>query len=221
VETWQIVGVLYGVGLALTVLFVALTAALLRLVGGRATTIDVGTPAVLSLRRAEPRIRIGPLPLGSVHILGAAEPAEVPLADGDWRRLGLARRLLVILGPWLAITGVAVALLGPARAARSFASAIDQIVFTLDPTPLVRELFALVAAAPLPVTAGIVFAKLAVLNLLPLGSLAGGQVVGALASAGRREPPKAVQIYLLVSTIFVMLYLGGRFAYAFVRALVG
>lgn len=221
--TWQVLLVVYVAAFAMSGVFVAVTAWLLGLVGGRATRVDLGTPPWLPLRRAAPAVRLGPLPLGVVHILGAGEPAEVHVepAERDWRRLGLARQLLVTLGPWLVLAMVAVALLGPPHAARSFASAVGQLLFTLDPTPLVRRFFALAAAAPLQVTLGVLFAKLVVLNLLPFGSLAGGQAVGLLLGAGRRAAPRSVQIWIILSTVFVMLYLGGRFIYAIVRVLLG
>jgi hypothetical protein len=219
VSAWQTLLVIYLVLFAVSALFVALTVALLRLVGGRASKIELGSPPVLPLRRAEPSLRLGPLPLGAVDIAGAGEPADAPFVERDWRGLGRAPRLLVIFGPWLALAALAVALLGPAHAARSFGSALDQLLFTLDPTPLVRRFFALAAAAPLGVTAGILLAKLVVLNLLPFGSLAGDR--GIILILGRRDLSRAAQTWIVLSMSFVMLYIGGRFAYAIVRAIVG
>jgi hypothetical protein len=221
VDSWQIVLVLYLASFAVGIVFAGATAGLLRLVGGRTTAIDLSSPALIPVRRAAPRIRLGPVPVGIVHIFGAGEPAEVEIGERDWRGLGLARQLIVIVGPWLALGAAAIALLGPAHAARSFGSAIDQLVFTLDPTPIVRRFFAVAAAATLPVTVGILLAKLVVLNLLPLGTLAGGKVVGVIAGAGRREPPKVVQIWLVLTAVFVLLYFGARFAYALIRAIAG
>lgn len=219
--TWQTVLVLYLAILAAGIVFAGATAGLLQLVGGRTTAIDLGSPSLVPIRSASPRIRLGPVPVGIVHMLGAGEPAEVEIGERDWRGLGLARQLIVIVGPWLALGAAAIVLLGPTHAARSFRSAMDQLVFTPDPTPLVRRFFAVAAAAPPPVTVGIVLAKLVVLNLLPFGTLAGGKVVSVIVGAGRREPPKAVQIWLLLTAVFVLLYFGGRFAYAFLRAIVG
>jgi hypothetical protein len=221
VDSWQVVLVLYLTVFGAGIVFAGVTAGLLRLVGGRTTAVDLGSPAMIPVRRAAPRIRMGPVPVGGVHMLGAGEPAEVEIGEHDWRGLGLARQLIVIVGPWLALGAAVIALLGPTHAARSFGSAIDQLVFTLDPTPLVRRFFALAAAAPLRVTVGVVLAKLVVLNLLPLGTLGGGKVVGAIAGAGRREPPKAVQLWLALTAVFVLLYFGARFAYAFIRAIAG
>jgi len=219
-ETWQIALLIYLALFAMTLLFVALTAALLRLVGGRATAIQLGTPPLVTLRRAAPRIRLGPIPLGSVEMLGASQPAEVSPGEHDWRRLGSSRQLLVTLGPWLAIAAITVALLGPSHTGRSFASALNQLLLTLDPTPLVRRFLALAASAPPSVVVGILLAKLVVLNLLPFGSFAGGQIVTVLASAGKRETPKAVQLWLIASMAFSLFYVSGRFAYAFIRVLV-
>ena len=42
-----------------------------------------------------------------------------------------------------------------------------------------------------------------------------------IASAGRREPPKAVQMWIMWTTIVALLYFGGRFGYALVRVLAG
>jgi hypothetical protein len=221
VGTWQTLLLVYLTVLGVSIVFVATTAALLTAVGGRAQRIDLGTPPVIPLRRVEPAVRLGPVPLGVVEIAGAGEPADAPLVERDWRALGIGRRLLVIVGPWLVMAGLALALLGPSGAARSFGSAIGQLIFTLDPTPLVRRFFALAAAAPPRVTAGVLLAKIVVLNLLPFGSLAGGQIVRLLWSAGRGELSRGGQIWLVLTTAFVMLYLGGRFAYAIVRAVVG
>jgi hypothetical protein len=84
----------------------------------------------------------------------------------------------------------------------------------------VRRFLALAASAPPSVVVGILLAKLVVLNLLPFGSFAGGQIVTVLASAGKRETPKAVQLWLIASMAFSLFYVSGRFAYAFIRVLV-
>jgi hypothetical protein len=154
--------IVYAVLVAATIVFVATSWALAHLVGARVTAIGLGAPGV-ALRRREPAIRVGPIPGGSVELHGRADEQD----DGDprsWKRLGLSRRLLILLGPWVATLAIAALCVGPARTLRSFVRGLGQLLLTLDLTPLVRQLLDAVAIAPIATTVGIVLAKLSAAN---------------------------------------------------------
>lgn len=204
--------VLLGVGVLHVLVFTGATWALLVAVGGRATEAAFGTPGVIKGRIAGTAVSLGPIPTGSVTILGrlAEEPAIDPR---DWRRLALGKRIVVLLVPWLIVFGIAIACLGPDRAVTSLIRGFYQVVLVLDLTPLVRRLVALVETSPIHVIVGLVFAKSTALNLLPLPGLAGGGLVMEL--AGVRRPT-----WFVLGTV-VMLFVSVRLIYALIRVVIG
>ena len=204
--------VLYAAAVCQMALFAACCWVLATVAGAHVTEVQLGTPPLLRVRRPNVVLRFGPVPLtASCDLLGRVEPVDDPRS---WWRLPLARRLLVIVGPWLAAGAVAVACLGPARAARSFVHAAPQLLWTLDLTALVRRFVALVGTAPFAITLGVVLAKATFVNLMPIATCAGGQTIGEL----RGRAPGAAS--LVVGMLF-MLWVAGRLAYAVVRVLVG
>lgn len=200
---------IYAAALGQATLFVASTWTLATAVGAHVTEVQLGFPRLLRLRRPNVVLRAGPVPLSaSCDLLGRVEDVDDPRS---WWRLELPRRLLVMLGPWLATFAVAVACLGPARAGRSFGHAAEQLLWTVDLTPLVRRFVALVGQAPFAITLGVVCAKTTFMNLLPLPSLAGGQALSEL--RGRPAHPA----WAIGSMLAVLVWFGGRIAYAVVR----
>lgn len=191
--------------------FTGLTWALLVAVGGAATEVAFGSPPLIRFRRGEVQVSIGPFPNASVAIAGRA--SDEPVGPRDWRRLALSRRLLVLLAPWLVVAAIAIACLGPAHAARSFAHGLGQALFVLDLTPLIRRFLAIVAAAPLPLTIGLTFAKLLAINSLPFAGLAGGGVLQELFGAKR---PAWIALSMVA-----MLWVTLRMLYAVVRVFFG
>lgn len=214
---------LYAALLAQMALFVCTTWALSVAVGGRVTEVRLGFPRVLRLKAGGGEVRLGLLPLGaSVSLLGRA-PADPADGPGNWRGLSLVRRLIVLLGPWVATVAVAVLCLGPTRALGSMARALPQLLFVLDLTPLIRGFLGVLRGDPWPVTLGVVLAKLAAFNLLPLPTLAGGAALHEIwsmrRSPGGQEAPEAGGPWLAVSMLFLFFYMGGRLAWGWWHAL--
>jgi membrane-associated protease RseP (regulator of RpoE activity) len=212
---------LYLAGLVRVGVFVASTCALLAALGGRARGISVGLGRVIRFQAAGVKVQLGLLPFnGFVEIAGLAV-GDVDRDPGSWSRLGLGRRLAVLAGPWLVTFALAVLCLGPARALTSSARAVPQMVLVLDTTPLVRAFLGVLAAEPFPIALGVVCAKTAAFNLLPLGTLAGGrlihEIVQALRSSGQAAEDKPSVLGFAASMIF-LLYTAGHLAWGFLRA---
>jgi membrane-associated protease RseP (regulator of RpoE activity) len=204
--------VLIGVVLLQVVIFTGTTWSLLAAVGGHATEAAFGMPAVIKRRIRDTTVTFGPIPNGSVTILGRM--ADEPVTDPrDWRRLGLGKRLAVVMVPWLITFALAIVCLGASRMATSFVHGLYQGLFVLDLTPLVRRLFAITAASPIYVTLGIVFAKVAAVNLLPFPGFTGGGLIMELARIKR--------VSWIVTGTLVMLFISARVVYALIRVLIG
>jgi hypothetical protein len=205
------------------VLFVATTLALARVVGARASAAQIGAGRVARLKISGVQVDLGLLPgLSSVTMVGRA-PDDTDDNPGSWRRLGLARRLIVLLGPWAVTLLIAVICLSPSRAFTSFARAVPQILFVLDTTPLVRGFLRVMASEPIFIVLGVVCAKLTAMNLLPLPSLAGGAALREL--FGARKPPVKDEkdatpgVLPVVGGLVLFLYIAGRFAWGLIQAL--
>ena len=204
--------VLIGAAALHVALFTGTTWWLVTALGGHATEAAFGTPALIKRRVGATTVSLGPIPTGSVTILGRMgdQPANDPR---DWRHLGLGTRLAILFVPWLLVIAIAIGCLGPHHAATSFAHGVAQLLLVLDLTPLVRRFFALAAVNPVQVTIGLLFAKSVALNLLPVPGLAGG---GLILELMRRPRPG----WMLAGTL-VMLYVSVRLMYALVRVLIG
>jgi membrane-associated protease RseP (regulator of RpoE activity) len=212
---------LYLAALIQTVIFVSSTYALLVTLGGRARGVSLGFVRVVRFNAVGVKVQLGLLPFGgSVEIAGLA-PGDADDDPGSWRHLGLRRRLTVIAGPWLLTLALAVLCLGPARALRSAAHGVPQTLLVLDTTPLVRGFLGVLAAAPFSTALGVVCAKALALNLLPLGTLAGGRLVQEIIQAsgfrGKATEDKPSVLWHMASIIF-LLYVAGRMAWGFFRA---
>jgi len=201
--------IVYGAILAQMIVFVACSWGLAAALGARVIDVMMGAPGLVRFRAGGVAVRIGLVPGASLGFAGRGNDC------GDdprgWRRLPLARRLAIVVGPWLVSCAIAVALLG-GRALTSIAHGFVQVLYPLDPTPLVRRFVELAAHAPMTVVLGLVLAKLTAMNLLPLPSLAGGGVIDEL-----RGGAPARGGWTMAGTLFVMLYIAGRFLYALVR----
>jgi hypothetical protein len=201
--------VLIGAAVLHVALFTGTTWWLLGALGGHATEAAFGTPALIKRRVGTTIVSIGPIPTGSVTILGRTAD-ELVSDPRDWRQLGLGKRLAILFAPWVLV--VAIGCLGPRHAATSFAHGVTQLLLVLDLTPLVRRFVALAAVNPVWVTVGLLFAKSAALNLLPVPGLAGGGLV--LELMPRRRPG-----WMLAGSL-VMLYVSVRVIYALIRLLI-
>ncbi len=213
----------YLAALAQTSLFVLSTWAITAAVGGRAKAVHLGFPRVVRFKLAGSDIELGLVPtVASVTLLGRG-PGDTYDGPGSFRRLGLARRLAILLGPWLLTLLIAVLCLAPARAFASFANAFPQLLFVLDPTPLVRGFLRILRTEPWVITLGVLCAKSTAMNLLPLWTLAGGGALQEVAATFRPpakpgdEAPRA--LWPVLSMLFAIFFIGGRFVYGLIRAL--
>jgi hypothetical protein len=208
-----------------TSLFVLSTWAITAALGGRATEAQLGALRVFRFKLAGSEIKLGLLPVvASVTLLGRA-PADTYDGPDSFRRLGLERRLAILLGPWVLTLLIAVLCLAPARAFASFANAFPQLFFALDLTPLIRGFLRVVNAEPWFITVGVLCAKLTAINLLPLSTLAGGAALQEIAVT-LRPPPKPGDeapraLWPILSLLFLMFFIGGRFVYGVLRAILG
>lgn len=214
---------LYLALLAHALVFVLSTWTITTTLGGRAKGVHLGAPRVFRFKLAGSDIELGLLPIvASVTLLGRG-PADTYEGPGSFRRLGLPKRLTILLGPWVLTLLVAVLCLGPARAFRSFANAFSQILFVLDTTPLVRGFLRVLRAEPWSSVVGVLCAKLTAMNLLPLSALAGGaalhEIAVTLKPPAKPEDEATGARWLILSMLFVFLFIGGRFAYGLFRAL--
>lgn len=210
--------IVYAAVMLMQVVFVATSWALVTAVGGRATTVLLGaTPPLVTRQVRGVTLRLGLFPSASLELLGRVDDDDSP---ESWRRLGLARRLAVLLGPWLVMIAVAAACLGPSRMLTSAWHGLHQIFLVLDPTALVRAFFRLAETAPFATVVGIVAAKSAAANLVPLPSLAGWGVVSEVAGPSRSGRESARSNAWMILGALVMLFVSGRFAYAVVRVLI-
>lgn len=206
-----------GLATAQMIVFVIVTYAVARAFGLAPRAIAIGTPPVVRVRRASPEIRIGPIPMASVELAGdRVEQGQRVI----YMYLSRPKRIAIALAPWLVVLAAASACIGVEPALRSFARGFEQIVFTLDLTPLVRRLIAIADDTPM-IAAGILFAKLAAMNLVPFGGSAGGALVMQLATPPGRDTPKLVMRYVIVSMIAWMLWTLGRLVYVVVQLVGG
>lgn len=198
---------IYGLALAQMLIFLGITIGVARAFGVGARIIGFGAPAVLRVRKASPEIRLGPLPTASVELAGVA------VEDGarvTYRGLSRGKRLAIVLAPWIAILGISIGCIGFEPAMRSLARGFGQILVTVDLTPLVRKMIAIADHAPIGVTAGILLAKLAAMNLLPFGGVAGGMFIMQAVTPPDRDVPRGVLRFMMITLAAWMLWTLGR-----------
>lgn len=146
----------------------------------------------------------------------------MPSRPGDWRDLDLGARLAILAGPWLCFGMLALALLPAPRAVGAFVSTYAQLMPWHDAKGLWEGFFRSLRTQSIDVVLGVVAAKYVAVNLLPLPSLAGGQILSELATelCGARAPMARVVTSLRVVSTLVVLAMWINIAVGFVRALV-
>jgi hypothetical protein len=216
----SVLSVLFA-ALVLQVVFVGSTLALSRALQARVRAVALGMPTVLSFTVATVKVAIGVLPLLAWVEFPGRAPGDPEEGLGTWRRLSLGARLALIVAPWIATLVLATLLLGPARAAGSFAHVVPQLLVVVDLTPLVRGFLHVLATERLAIVVGIVCAKATAFNLLPLASLAGGAVLrelaGAVRGASDRDAMPGVA-WPVVSLLVLLVWVVGRLAWGLVDA---
>jgi hypothetical protein len=205
--------VIYLVAVAQMLIFVGVTYGLARVFGLAPRVIAFGLPAVVRVRKAAPEIRIGILPSASVELAGEDVVAGERVT---YRGLSRAKRVAIVIAPWIVVLAIASACIGVEPALRSFVRGFPQLLVTFDLTPYVRELIAIVNGAPV-VAVGILLAKLAAMNLMPFGGMAGGMLISQLAARAGSDVPKSVTTYMMITLLAWMLWTLGRLVYVAVQ----
>jgi membrane-associated protease RseP (regulator of RpoE activity) len=152
-------------------------------------------PKVLEFRHGGIPYRLGLVPLGN-YVRFADDP-ETP---GAFRSLHPMTRLAIIGSADAALMLLACLLLGPSHALNSLGHGFEQVIRgALAPAStaqmLIRGLLDLLDRESLGLGLGVVAAKVAAVNLLPLPALSGGQLILNLVG-GRRGLPGRVQAIL-------------------------
>jgi len=205
---------IYAIAIAQMAIFVGVTYALARAFGLAPRVIALGIPAVLRVRKARPEIRVGPLPSASVELAGESVEAGTRVT---YRGLSRTKRVAIVLAPWAVVMAIAIACIGVGPAWRSFVRGFGQMLVTVDLAPLVRRMIAIAHESPFAVTTGIFLAKLAAMNLLPFGGLAGGMLVSQIAAPAGRDVPAGVTKFMMITLLVWMLWTLGRLAWVVVQ----
>lgn len=202
---------------AVNVLWALAQAAVASTLGARPVLVDLGLgPVLLSTRIGGILWSFRPLAVASaVGFTEAAETADAP-ARNRLQQLSLPLHGAVILLPWAVQVAIAMACLGAAEGLRQFVHGFA-LPFELSALPgRIERLVELLRHGELLRAWGLISAKLAAINLLPMPILAGGQFL--LLPWRERYPvwagllnllsvlvalPWAVYVmYLVVTTVF-------------------
>lgn len=181
-------------------------------------------PALLDFRVKGVRYRLGMIPVGGyVKFLGDDEKGGVP--PGSFHRLHPLVRVAVMAAGPLAILALSAACLGPAHAARSFVHGFGQAApFLAARGPgggeLLRGLSAVLTYGSFRTAVGVVAAKVAAMNLLPIPALVGGTIVTNLLG-WRRGLPDGALTALNTAGLVVTLVLVGYWVVAVARFALG
>jgi membrane-associated protease RseP (regulator of RpoE activity) len=133
-------------------------------------------------------------------------------------------RILVIATGSLALVAVALACLGPMGGTRSIWHGFREVVRgglapVVTGAPLVRSLLQLIRVSPSSTSLGIVAAKMAAFNLLPLLPLDGGQILWNLAQWRARFSDR-IAIGVTYVGLLAILILSCGWLYAIARVLI-
>jgi membrane-associated protease RseP (regulator of RpoE activity) len=146
-------------------------------------------PTLLSFRLLGVRWCLGPLPLGTgVAFTQEGEP-EDPADPNPYLQLSFPRRLLVISGSVLGLLLIAGVCLSPGQALASVLSGFGQLVNVFQAPERVHAFLAL-RPEGFRLSLGVLAAKMAALNLLPIPPLAGYVLLREAVRKLRSRPPE-------------------------------
>lgn len=184
-------------------------------VGAQVNEVRLFFGPALTLRRERPRIGIGVFPFGGYVRLHGLAPEDAP--DGPrFDSLPRWRRALVFLAGNVALLVVAAFALGPVEALASAARALPQLAsLFLDHAGAVRAVRAFAAIDSPTRVLGLVAAKMAVFNLLPLAGLNGEALARLAIPRGRAATLD--RAWGVVSSVVVLAIAGALLA-AMLRA---
>jgi membrane-associated protease RseP (regulator of RpoE activity) len=194
-------------------------------------------PACFQSRIGRVQFRFGLIPLGGyARFNGDQEPAksqEEILFAADMEPLGFndlhpLRRVAVVASGCLALVVLAAFCLGPSHSVRSVARGFAQLVpfapWTPSWVPEGRELasrcIALFRIGPYRIALGVLAAKIAAANLLPLPSFNGGAIILTLLQWRRGLPEKIVDGVTTLGTLCalcLMIYWSFQILLALIR----
>jgi hypothetical protein len=199
----SVLALLYGVAMALQVLFVVLAVTACRLTGAKIAEVTLGMPGIMPFSVGSTRVKVGPLPSAGLDMV-------------DFEKLSLSRQLLVRLGPWIVQLAIALILIGPGDAMRSFVRAFGEVLSLGQATERAEYALAFIEHAPAVTMFGVVLAKVVAFNLLPFPGLAGGQIVNDIVFGSRGKQPPALWMLLgMLCSLAISVW----WVVAFIRAL--
>jgi hypothetical protein len=191
----------------------------------RITEIQLFYGPSLKIQLPFARLQIGCIPLGGCVQFAKRNEGDIQTDSTLGDRLNFQQdlprwrqTLLTVSGP-ITVLIVAMVLLGPSEAALSFGRGFGQLVEgCLSPrakaTEWLRSYFGLWQTHQFTLATGILAAKMAMLNLLPLPPMAGGQAVMSLFA------PRVFPLSLLYWSLLVVYVIMGIWSYAMIVALV-
>ena len=161
---------------AVNVLWALSQAAVASTLGARPVLVDLGFgPVLLSGRLGGIVWSFRPIALASA--VGFTEAAEDAPPKNRLQQLSLPMHAAVILLPWVIQVAIAMACLGTSEGLHQFVHGVT-LPFELSALPgRVERFLAVLREGDLLRAWGLMSAKMAALNLLPLPMLAGGQVL--------------------------------------------
>lgn len=164
--------------LAFNVIWALTQAAVASTLGARPVDVSLGYgPTLLSWRMAGIGWAFRPLVLGSSVGFEEPPPREDAPKHNRLHSLPMPLHAAVIVLPWLVQLAIAMTLLGPGEGLRQFTSGFTQ-PFELSALPgRVERFIEVVRQGELLRAWGLMSAKLAAINLLPLPMLAGGSLL--------------------------------------------
>lgn len=216
----------FGIYTGLTAVYAAALSLIARVLGACPTEVAVFQgPRLFGCRIGRTEWRLNLIPLGARVLFGAPRPEsgsdsqsgldparveELARIHEEFHAKPLFVQALMNLSGPVSMVLIAACFLGPSEGMSSLSRGFAQVFqgawspFEVG-APLIQGFLDLVARGGALSAAGILSAKLAALNLLPIPMLAGGQVL-ALLLVGRRTPPLLIYAQWLGLLLLVIVY---------------
>ncbi|MDB5319408.1 MAG: hypothetical protein JWN40_1039 [Phycisphaerales bacterium] len=166
--------------------------------------------ALLRWRRGETWFVVNWFPFGGhVKHKGMDDPSTAKGAEGTWQRLPPILRAAICLSGPICLLVLALIALGPDGFLESLLRTPSQFrELVVNPTTTMQSFLAFVDHAPFLVTLGACAVKLAIVNLLPLPLMNGGQALMELTRLSRRRRLVAgLEIASLAITVACLIFI--------------
>lgn len=170
-------------------------------------------PSVFAFRALGIRWSFSPLAFGTSMSFTPPGSSETPGMDVDnaFTRLSLPRRLIAVASTFLGMILLALVCLPPSRGLAEMASGFEQSVNIVLAPERVIAFFALLGTEGFWPALGVLSAKLAALNLLPLPPLSGFMLLREVWVSLTRSRTQSNRLSSWSVTVMLMLYAGWAF----------